>query len=134
MRRGFTLLELLVVIAIIALLAMLVAPRYFGKLEYTKAQVARAQIELIDKAVTQYRLDTGSLPPAGVGLGVLMAQPAELDGWEGPYLKKLPFDPWDRPYVYRAPGTGGRDFEIVSFGEDGALGGTGAAADIDTTH
>jgi general secretion pathway protein G len=134
MRRGFTLLELLVVIAIIGLLATLAAPRYFGKIEHTKAQVARAQIEMIDKAVTQYRLDTGSLPSAGAGLGALMAQPTGLEGWEGPYLKKLQADPWDQPYVYRAPGTEGRDFEIVSFGEDGALGGTGAAADIDANH
>lgn len=134
MRRGFTLLELLVVIAIIALLSAMVVPRYLGRIGETKAQVARAQIDMLDKGVTQYRLDTGTLPSATAGLGVLMAQPAGLEGWEGPYLKHLPLDPWDHPYVYRTPGADGRDFEIASYGEDGAFGGSGAAADVDNIH
>ena len=131
MRPGFTLLELLVVIAIVGLLTALVVPRYLGRIDDTKVQVARAQIEMLDKGVTQFRLDTGMLPSPGAGLGSLIAQPAGLEGWDGPYLKQLPLDPWDQPFVYRTPGADGRDFEIVSYGEDGAFGGTGAAADID---
>lgn len=129
-RQGFTLIELLVVIAIIGLLAALVAPRFFGRIVTTKVQVARSQMDMFDKALTQYRLDTGSYPPANVGLAALQAAPIGTTGWDGPYLGKLPNDPWDRPYVYQVPGQEGREFDLVSYGADGAFGGSGEAADI----
>ena len=62
--KGFTLLELLVVIVIIGLLAGYVAPRYFGQVGKSEVQVAKAQIESIEKALDQFRLDTRSYPSA----------------------------------------------------------------------
>ncbi len=56
---GFTLLELLVVIAIIGLLAGYVAPRYFSQIGKSEVGVAKAQIDSFEKALDQYRLDTG---------------------------------------------------------------------------
>src|SRR3954470_10095371 len=103
---GFTLLELLVVIVIIGLLAGYVAPRYFGQVGKSEVQVARAQIDSLEKALDQYRLDTRHYPTAEQGLGALMEKPANETAWSGPYLKKsVPNDPWGRPYVYRVPGT-----------------------------
>ena len=49
--KGFTLLELLVVIVIIGLLAGYVAPRYFGQVGKSEVQVARAQIDSLEKAL-----------------------------------------------------------------------------------
>jgi general secretion pathway protein G len=43
--------------------------------------------------------------------------------------KKVPNDPWDHPYLYKAPGEHG-DYDLISLGNDGAAGGTGEAADI----
>jgi general secretion pathway protein G len=117
---GFTLLELLVVIVIIGLLAGYVAPRYFSQVGKSEIQVARAQIESIEKALDHYRLDKRRYPTNEEGLAAI-----------GPYLKKaLPNDPWGRPYGYRVPGEKGGEFEVFSFGRDGKAGGTGDDADI----
>lgn len=130
-RQGFTLLELLVVIVILGLLAAFVAPKYFGKIGQSKIQAAKTQIDAFDKGIDQYRIDTGHFPTTEQGLNALFAQPANEPLWHGPYLKKsIPPDPWGNAYVYRAPGTEGRDFEIVSYGADGKSGGSGDDADI----
>jgi general secretion pathway protein G len=128
--KGFTLLELLVVIVIIGLLAGYVAPRYFSQVGKSEIQVAKAQIESLEKALDQFRLDTKRYPTAEEGLDVLVAKPVNVAGWGGPYLKKaVPNDPWGRPYLYRVPGER-NEFEIVSFGRDGKAGGSGEDADI----
>jgi general secretion pathway protein G len=117
--KGFTLLELLVVIVIIGLLAGYVAPRYFSQVGKSEVQVARAQIDALEKAVDQYRLDNRRYPTSEEGLAAVQ-----------PYLKKtVPLDPWGRAYVYRFPGEKG-EFSVVSLGRDGKPGGNGEDADI----
>ena len=130
--QGFTLLELLVVIVIIGLLAAYVAPRYFSQVGKSEVQVAKAQIDALEKAIEQYRLDMRHLPPADQGLQVLVTRPAGEPAWSGPYLKKaVPNDPWGRPYVYKTPGQNG-EYDLGSYGRDGKPGGTGEDADIGT--
>jgi general secretion pathway protein G len=129
-QQGFTLLELLVVIVIIGLLAGYVAPRYFSQIGKSEVQVARSQIEAIEKALDQFRLDNRRYPSAEEGLEALIAKPATAANWSGPYLKKAaPNDPWGRPYVYRVPGEK-TEFQLFSYGRDGKAGGSGEDADI----
>jgi general secretion pathway protein G len=131
LQAGFTLLELLVVIVIIGLLAAYVGPKYFSQLGKSEVTVAKAQIEAFEKSLDTYRLDVGRYPSAEEGLNALLAAPASAAGkWNGPYLKKaVPLDPWGHPYQYRSPGTKG-EFDIVSLGRDGQVGGSGEDADI----
>ena len=128
--RGFTLLELLVVIVIIGLLAGLVAPRYFDQVAKSNTKIARAQIDSLEKALDQYRLDVGSYPTTEQGLAALNTRPQNLEKWGGPYLKKsVPPDPWGARYLYKAPGDHG-DYDLQSLGSDGQPGGTGDATDV----
>ena len=130
-QSGFTLLELLVVIVIIGLLAAFVAPKYFSQIGKSKTQIAKAQIESFDKALDQFRLDTGHYPSNDEGLSALFVQPANEPNWQGAYLKKsLPADPWGNAYIYKMPGTNGADFDLISYGRDGQQGGTGEDADV----
>ena len=129
--RGFTLLELLVVMVIIGLLARFVAPRYFAQVGKSRVKAAHAQIDALDKALEQFRLDVGRLPTSEEGLPALNAPPSGVTNWEGPYLKKaVPLDPWGHAYVYAQPGTHQNDFDLMSYGRDGQPGGTGEDADI----
>jgi general secretion pathway protein G len=130
---GFTLLELLVVVAIIGLLVGYVAPRYFGQIGKSEVTTAKAQVDALEKALDQYRLDTGHYPTSELGLNALVERPPAEPKWNGPYLRKaVPADPWGNQYVYKIPGERG-DYDLISYGKDRQPGGTGENADI-TNH
>jgi len=130
--QGFTLLELLVVVVIIGLLAGLVAPKYFDQVGKSNTKIAAAQISSLEKALDQYRLDVGAYPTTEQGLTALSVKPAEVERWQGPYLKRpAPPDPWGRAYIYKSPGDHD-DYDLSSLGSDGQPGGTGEAADVTT--
>ncbi|KQC11501.1 MAG: type II secretion system protein GspG [Smithella sp. SDB] len=127
--NGFTLIEILVVMVIITLLASLVAPRLFPKLGKGKQSAAKAQIELLEQGLDQFRLDTSRYPTTQEGLSVLVTN-QNIEKWEGPYLKKgLPNDPWGKPYNYQYPGTHG-EYDLFSYGRDGIIGGEGEDKDV----
>jgi general secretion pathway protein G len=124
------LLELLVVVAIIGLLAGYVGPKYFSQIGKAEVKAARAQIDGLEKALDAYRLDVGRYPTTDQGLNALVVQPGGVTNWTGPYLKKgVPLDPWGKPYQYKCPGDHG-EYDVYSYGKDGAPGGTGENADI----
>ncbi|HTE13502.1 MAG TPA: type II secretion system major pseudopilin GspG [Burkholderiales bacterium] len=130
---GFTLLELLVVIVIIGLLVSYVGPRYFNQIGKSEVGAAKAQIDALEKALDQYRLDTGHYPTSELGLGALLTRPNTEPKWNGPYLKKeVPLDPWGKAYVYKIPGERS-EYDLLSYGKDGQPGGAGENADI-TNH
>ncbi|HYQ47809.1 MAG TPA: type II secretion system major pseudopilin GspG [Thermodesulfovibrionales bacterium] len=130
-RSGFTLIELLVVMVILGMLAALVGPQIFGKVGKGKQSAARTQIEMLGQALDSYRLDVGKYPSTSEGLNALVTNPG-AQGWDGPYLKKaLPNDPWSKPYQYQSPGSHG-DYDLFSYGADGAAGGEGENKDVNS--
>jgi general secretion pathway protein G len=82
-----------------------------------------------------FRLDNGFYPTTEQGLIALIEKPSSEPvppKWsENGYLdkKKLPKDPWGREYLYLSPGVNG-DYDILSYGADGAPGGDGKNKDI----
>jgi general secretion pathway protein G len=131
---GFTLLEMLVVLMIIGLIAGLVGPRLFSKVDQSKITAAETQIKVLRSAIENIRLDIGRYPTAEEGLSLLTkppADPALAARWRGPYLDDaLPVDPWTNPYQYALGGANGQPFALYSFGADGKLGGEGDARDL----
>jgi len=129
-QHGFTLLELLVVMVIIGLLAAYVGPKYFSQVGKSEVKTARAQIVGFEKALEQYRLEVGNYPTTEQGLAALVAKPANVNHWDGPYIgKAVPLDPWGHAYVYKSPGDHG-EVDLSSLGRDGRAGGDGLDADI----
>ena len=126
--RGFTLLEMLVVLVIIGLIASLVGPRLFSRVDTSKVQVAETQVKMLRGALETYRLEVGSFPQAFVLYNP--PQDERLRGrWNGPYIDEpAPLDPWGNPYQYSMPGAEGMPFALYSLGADGERGGEGIDA------
>ncbi len=115
---------------IIGLLAGYVGPKLFAQIGKSEVKVTRAQIDALQKALDQYRIDTGRYPDSQPGLAALVTKPADEPRWQGPYLAKaVPNDPWGRAYIYRSPGEHG-EYDLLSYGRDGAPGGEGENADL----
>ena len=81
--------------------------------------IAVLQLETLDKPLHRYRADCRRYPDAGEGLTALVLS-NNTTGWRGPYLAKLPRDPWGRSFVYESFGNPPR---ILSYGADGVPGG-----------
>lgn len=131
---GFTLLEMLVVLVIIGLIASLVGPRLFSRVDASKVQVAETQTRMLRGAIETFRLEVGRLPTMEEGLSVLTRAPTDERArarWRGPYLDEaVPADPWGNPYQYSIPGRDGLPFALYSHGADGQPGGEGNDADV----
>ncbi|MCQ9206098.1 MAG: type II secretion system major pseudopilin GspG [Omnitrophica bacterium] len=119
MKKSFTLVELMLVVIIIGILTSLLVPRIAGRTEKAKRMAAKADIEAnIPAALDLYEMDIGGYPRQ---LEDLIQNPG-IDGWDGPYLKKLSKDPWGREYDYRFPGEHGFDYDLSSRAKDGTAG------------
>ena len=128
-KKFFTLIEMVIVVVIIGLLASITTPLYFRHVNASKITTAKAQIQLLEQAVMDCRLDTGKLPTQGQGLEILVTKDQNVKNWKGPYIKGIPLDPWNTEYVYRIPGEHG-EFDIFSYGADSQPGGEDEDADI----
>lgn len=132
--QGFTLIEILVVLVIIGMLAGLVGPKLFTKVDASKVQTAQTQVKMLKGTLEALRLDIGRFPTEAEGLAILNTPPADeklKTRWRGPYLdEQLPQDPWGNPYQYSLPGASGQPFALYSLGADGKRGGENFDADV----
>ncbi|MFG6414195.1 type II secretion system protein [Roseateles sp. DC23W] len=78
---GFTLIELIVVMAIVALLASIVAPRYFNSLQKGKETALRTSLTTMRDAIDQFAADKGRYPESLQELA------------DARYIREVPEDP-----------------------------------------
>lgn len=125
-RKGFTLIEIMVVIIILGLLAAFVVPNVTGKSEEAKQKLVCIQMKSLNESLKMFKIDNGSYPTTEEGLKALIENPdpEQYSSYsENGYIegKKLPKDPWNRPYLYVNTDNG---VEIISLGSDGKEGGS----------
>ena len=134
--RGFTLIEIMVVVVILGILAAIVVPRFLDRPDQAKVTKAKVDMKGLEEALGMFKLDNGFYPSTEQGLDALVEKPdtGRIPNKfpEGGYLKKVPLDPWDNPYIYLSPGLHNKDFDLISYGADGEPGGEGFDADINS--
>ena len=119
--HGFTLIEIMVVIVILGILAAVVVPNIMSRPTEARITKAKQDIRALETALDLYKLDNYSYPTTDQGLEALVNIPGSSAGSKSsrsePYLKKLPKDPWQNPYIYLSPGEHG-SIDIYSYGPD----------------
>jgi len=133
MSRSF---KLFLVVLFVTLAWGIFGPRIPGG-SHSRMDVARMEIANFETAINEFRADCGYYPKSphlgihspgfgGVeGTDVLIKRPVGIPqgvNWHGPYLdaRKLPNDPWGRPYVYECPGKHNTNgFDVYSLGRNG---------------
>lgn len=127
--RGFTLVEIMVVAIIIGILVLIAVPRVVNTVNNSRYSRAESDLNIIAAAIGQLTSDTGvfpSVPETNVivrymnedctmndpvedlstsDAGLLRCNTNRFDPngtgkWKGPYLDRLPVDPWDTPYFF----------------------------------
>ncbi len=131
MKKGFSLIEIMIVIIILGLLAGLVLPNLLGQSEEAKKKIVCIQMQSINDALKNFKLQNGLYPTTEEGIDALISNPDSekyksypdggfLDGTK-------PLDPWKNPYIYI---NDDGNIDIISLGSDGKEGGEKESADI----
>ncbi|MDW4500484.1 type II secretion system major pseudopilin GspG [Sulfitobacter sp. D35] len=130
---GFSLLELMVVVVIMSILALVIVPRVIDRPDQARVARAQADIAVLENALQLYKLDNFRYPTTEQGLSALVEKPTRdpvpANFTDGGYIDRLPKDPWGGDYQYLSPGVHG-EFDVFSYGADGATGGDGMNTDI----
>ena len=120
LKRAFTLVEMLLVVTIIGILAALVIPKIVGRSEQARTTAAHADLSAIKTALDAFEVDNGYYPKS---IQDLLQQPNNAKNWHGPYLDKVPQDPWGNNYLYYYPGKHNQSsYDLLSVGPDGKEG------------
>ncbi len=130
---GFTLIEIMVVVVIIGLLAAVIVPTVISKVDEARVSKAKQDIQALEAALLEFRLDNSKYPTTEQGLAALTTQPTDpsIRHWRpGGYIQRISKDPWGYDYHYENPGTHGKDFDLYTLGADDQQGGEGTNADI----
>jgi len=132
-KLGMSLVEIMIVIVIMGTVAALVGRNVIARLEQSKVQTTKLQMEGFKSALQDYYLDNNSYPTTDQGLKALIQKPTsgtEPTNYspEG-YLKGkvLPKDAWGAEFTYESDGS---KYTIKSLGKDKKEGGDSNAADI----
>lgn len=113
-REGLGLLEIMVVLSVVGVVLAIAVPHFTKARLESKKKAAKAHLELIASAVTQLAWDTGEWPGGisravqqsaelwelGTAAAGLRSADSRFSNWQGPYIDKIPLDPWGKPYFF----------------------------------
>lgn len=127
-KSGFSLIEILVALVIVGMMAAV----GFGALRYlakTKVTQTKTKMQELRGQVEMYKTQTNQYPSK---LEDLVKRPANLKGWDGPYVEEDSLkDSWGNEFYYRPNEKGAaRPYELYSYGSTGEEGDESSRIDI----
>lgn len=133
-RRIYLILGVLAIVCTFFILRFAAENRALAAAQRVRVTDAQKEVLKLSAALDHYAQDNFTYPSTKQGLEALLARPSTAPyapNWKPDgYVKKLPLDPWGRPYQYFEPGAHGSAFDLFSLGADGKPGGRGVNADI----
>jgi general secretion pathway protein G len=108
-------------VAALAMICMLVIPRIVGRSEQAHISDGLESMSTdIKVRLDAFQVDNGFYPRS---LQDLITPPKNARNWHGPYVDKLPVDPWGHKYIYECPGKHNTNgYDLFSAGPDGNAG------------
>ncbi len=90
-QKGFSLIELLIVIGILAILAVIIIPRFADTGEDSRKAANSANVSLLQSAVERYHFDTGKYPTSDGNADKVINQNKLING---KYINEIAENPW----------------------------------------
>jgi general secretion pathway protein G len=119
---GFTLMEMIAVIVLLGIVISIVGGNVMGVFGDGKHKAGTIAVKKLANAIEVYQMSVGSYPNT-------LDELVKRDGGKSVKQSDLK-DPFGNPFVYKKPGEGGRDFDIVFLGKDNKPGGEGVDKDF----
>ncbi len=117
-RPGFSLMEIMIAVMILGLVMGMVVPALNNAYKKSQKRTAAASLRGFKSAIAEYQRETHQLPAK---LKDLIKKPANVTGWEGPYIEKdeVPVDPWGQDFKYKITQGAKHPYELYSWGPNG---------------
>lgn len=84
---------------------------------------ARRLVADLKFVLEHYKLDNKTYPTTEQGLTALVKKSTIApipDNWRGPYIGRVPLDPWNKPFHYVCPGLYNKEgYDLTFYGPDG---------------
>jgi len=143
-RSGFTLVEILIVVVILGILAAIVIPQFTNASEQAKESSLVSDLQTMRSQIELYKVQHKGLLPGEGGASIELAitgltdvkgdvKTAPGDGVYGPYLQKLPKNPFTEGRGINGPAADG-SVQGWTLGVDPALATYGYFAASDLSH
>ena len=126
--QGFTLIEILIVMGLIGVISIMIIGPIRDRLDKSNIEKTRLTMTSVMGQINLYQNDCGRVPP---NLEAMKDGDPECKNWGPAYLKDLPKDGWNRPFIFESDGV---NYSLKSLGKDGKEGGTGANKDLDSNE
>lgn len=91
-QKGFSLIELLIVIGILAILAVIIIPRFADTGEDSRIAANSANVSLLQSAVERYHFDSGKYPTSDGTADKAIDQSILMTG---KYINEIAENPWE---------------------------------------